>query len=152
MDTKAAGERLQNIHWQIENCQSTLLSPSYLQAFNVEARQVGTADDGSPLFEPLYFKPHPEGVFQKHPIDVEKEIYPKKVPLYIVIKGKISRCGSRHYACPCLSGSCRPLPSPFSTSLPHHSYPSVVSFLLQVEGNNNQKNMTGDNRGDNLRH
>jgi hypothetical protein len=36
---------------------------------------VGTADDGSPLFEPLYFKPHPEGVFQKHPVNVKKEIY-----------------------------------------------------------------------------
>lgn len=78
MDPKAPRESLQNLGaiWrQFEDCRSTFLSPSDLQAFGVEARHVGTTDDGVPQFEPRYFEPHPEEVLRKYPIDAAANNY-----------------------------------------------------------------------------
>lgn len=61
---------------RIENCESIFLSPSDLQeTFGIEARQVGSAEIGFPLFEPRFFEPHPEQVLQKYPIDMVKNDY-----------------------------------------------------------------------------
>lgn len=59
---------------KIEDCQSIFLSPSDLQAFGVEASQVGISND-TLQFEPCFFNPHPVGIFQKYPIDMNFESY-----------------------------------------------------------------------------
>lgn len=78
MDSKAR-HRAREILWakyrQVEDCQSTFLSPTDLQAFDVEAYQVDITDDGVLQFEPRFFDPHPAGVFQKYPINAATNDY-----------------------------------------------------------------------------
>lgn len=72
----AALERIRDLVRRIETCEIIFLSPSDLQeAFGIEARQVGSAENGFPLFEPRFFEPHPERVLQKYPIDVVANHY-----------------------------------------------------------------------------
>lgn len=78
MDSNTKRKSLENIWeiWrQVEKCQSTFLSPSDLQAFGIEARQVANTHDGFPQFEPCFFEPHPEEVLRKYPIDVVANEY-----------------------------------------------------------------------------
>lgn len=60
---------------QLEDCQSTFLSPSNLRTFGVEACQVDIADDETLQFEPCFFKPYPPGVLRNHPIDAAGNDY-----------------------------------------------------------------------------
>lgn len=85
----AAKERQRNreIIWamwrKIEDCKSIFLLPSDLQAFGIEASQVGISENKTLQFEPFFFKPHPVGVFQKYPIDVISQSYEPTLLEYV---------------------------------------------------------------------
>jgi hypothetical protein len=55
--------------------QPLFLSPTDLQAFGVEAYQVGITDDGVLQFEPRFFDPQPAGLLQKYPVDAAANDY-----------------------------------------------------------------------------
>lgn len=60
---------LKHFYQRLENWESFFLSPDDLQSLGIKAFQVGIADDGTLQFDPCFFRPHPDRVLQKYPID-----------------------------------------------------------------------------------
>jgi hypothetical protein len=70
---------LKHLYQRIKDYESFFLSPSDLQGLGIQAFQVGITDDGVLQFHPCFFRPHPERVLQKYPLDTSEMIdgFPK---------------------------------------------------------------------------
>lgn len=76
MDSQAKAQRdqrLKQLYDQVDNYESVFLSPKDLQACGIQASKVDITDDGTLLFNPCFFQPHPERVLEKYPLDPLKK-------------------------------------------------------------------------------
>ncbi|KAJ5201917.1 uncharacterized protein N7498_006580 [Penicillium cinerascens] len=76
MDSNAKAQRdqrLTQLYDEVDDYESVFLSPKDLQACGIQASQVDITEDGTLLFNPCYFRPHPERVLEKYPLDPLKQ-------------------------------------------------------------------------------
>lgn len=66
-------ESLKQLYQQVESYRSVFLSPEDLQALGIQASQVDITEDGALQFNPCLFRPHPERVLEKYPLDPLKK-------------------------------------------------------------------------------
>lgn len=72
MDTQTQTRRreaVKQLYQRVRSCESWFLSPGDLQGLGIQALQVGITDDGSLQFDPCFFRPYPERVLRKYPLD-----------------------------------------------------------------------------------
>jgi len=73
MEVKAQrDETLKQLYQQVQNSGSVFLSPEDLQTFGIQASEVGIIEDGTLQFNPCFFRPYPERVLEKYPIDPQE--------------------------------------------------------------------------------
>lgn len=62
-------QRLKQLYDQVDDYGFVFLSPEDLQVCGIQASQVDITEDGTLLFNPCFFRPHPERVLEKYPLD-----------------------------------------------------------------------------------
>jgi hypothetical protein len=60
---------LKQLYQRVKDYEPFFLSPGDLQDLGIQARQVGITDEGVLQFHPCFFRPYPERVLQKYPLD-----------------------------------------------------------------------------------
>ncbi|KAJ5942386.1 hypothetical protein N7516_002554 [Penicillium verrucosum] len=62
-------DEVKRLYKLLKSCESWFLSPGDLQGLGIYSQQVGMTGDGSVQFDPCFFRPYPEKVLQKYPLD-----------------------------------------------------------------------------------
>lgn len=62
-------DEVKRLYKLLKSCESWFLSPGDLQGLGIYSQQVGMTGDGSVQFGPCFFRPYPEKVLQKYPLD-----------------------------------------------------------------------------------
>jgi hypothetical protein len=62
-------EYLRSLYQRVKDFEPDFPSPDDLQMLGIQAFQVATANDGTIKFNPCFFLPHSERLFQRYPLD-----------------------------------------------------------------------------------
>ncbi|KAJ5121603.1 uncharacterized protein N7515_009564 [Penicillium bovifimosum] len=62
-------DEFKRVYKLLKSCESWFLTPGDLQGLGIYSQQVGMAGDDSVQFDPCFFRPYPEKVLQRYPLD-----------------------------------------------------------------------------------
>lgn len=69
---------LQALLEELYDFESLFLSPDDLEMLDVQASQVSLTSENELSFNPCFFRPQPDGLFEKYPLDEEEECEPSE--------------------------------------------------------------------------